>query len=550
MSLLFTDNSDLAGAVSYTGEGEIVYSPIFKYTTTYENKDGQGYFKFVLPSKGGGNGGGSPAISDFNPAILATPVAAQGIAQVGMNHVFNQSFEHADGFMPLPAAERMTMLRGNQYAVNYPLPTGEGRSALRNGVELSNSGEGSYSLRVNPSPENLALADDAQADFLSSPEGRGQGYGVSTDFNDNLDFNSETTYNNKAIWVKPYTSFERINLHNGPKVDMISYGTLFGGDSDFRKLKGGWANVGTLYLGYNGASIDYSGVSSTFNGGVLGITESFYKKNFFTAISANVGAGFNEAHTMYGHDDMTMLMAGVASKTGYNFEFKEGKFIIQPSLLMSYSMINTFDYTNSAGVRIDSDPLHTIQLNPNVKFIANLKHGWQPYASVGMVYNLMNETKVTANNVKLPECTTRPYVEYGIGVQKHFGETFSGYGQAMVRNGGRNGIALTAGFRWALPDRVKDKKDNKNVIKDDKTNDVKTISSKQKKVNSTSHKVKTKTNNDKNLTSYSPNVLTSDNSASKDSTLQVTNGKKTVTKSVKQNEKSHNLARYQEILGE
>ena len=29
-------------------------------------------------------------------------------------------------------------------------------------------------------------------------------------------------------------------------------------------------------------------------------------------------------------------------------------------------------------------------------------------------------------------------------------EKFSAYGQAMIRNGGRNGIALSGGFRWAL----------------------------------------------------------------------------------------------------
>ena len=448
LSLLFTNNSTLAGIVSYTGENEIVYSPIYKYITTYENKDGNGYFKFVTPSHSGGGSSGGNAYNDFNPAIMASPAAAQGIAQVSMHQIFETSFEHADGFMPLPAAERMSVLRGNTYAIN----------------DVTNPAQG----------------------------------GVSTDFNDNLDLSSysETSYENKAVWVKPYTSFERINLHNGPKVDMISYGTLFGGDSDFRKLKNGWSNVGTLYLGYTGASMDYSGVDTTLNGGVLGITESFYKKNFFTAITASVGASFAEANTMYGKDDMTMLMAGVASKTGYNFEFKEGKYIIQPSLLMSYSMVNTFDYTNKAGVKIDSDPLHTIQINPNVRFIANLPHGWQPYASVGMVYNVMNDSNVMASTVKLPESHVKPYVEYGIGVQKHFGETFSGYGQAMVRNGGRNGISLTAGFRWALSD--KKVKDNKNVKED-----VKTI----KKVNFKTNKELSQTHTQLNTTaSMSDNI--------------------------------------------
>ncbi len=62
----------------------------------------------------------------------------------------------------------------------------------------------------------------------------------------------------------------------------------------------------------------------------------------------------------------------------------------------------------------------------------------------------MNENKVTANSVRLPEMSMKPYVEYGVGVQRNWKDKFTAFGQAMLRNGGRNGIALTAGFRWAL----------------------------------------------------------------------------------------------------
>ncbi len=117
---------------------------------------------------------------------------------------------------------------------------------------------------------------------------------------------------------------------------------------------------------------------------------------------------------------------------------------------MNYSFVNTFDYTNAAGVKVDADPFHTFQINPSVKAIANLKNGWQPYASVGFVWNVLNSGKVKANNVVLPTMSIDPYVEYGVGVQKSWKDRFTGYGQAMVRNGGRNGVALTFGFRWAL----------------------------------------------------------------------------------------------------
>jgi len=252
------------------------------------------------------------------------------------------------------------------------------------------------------------------------------------------------------IWVQPYVNFENMHLKNGPRVDVQTYGTLVGGDGEVKHHGNGWDTVGTVFLGYNGSSQSYSGVNTYTNGGVLGVTETFYKNNFFTALTVSAGASVGESNTMFGHEDFTTLMAGIASKTGYNFEFKEGAFIIQPSWMMAYSYIDTFDYRNASGVRITADPTHSISLRPNVKFIGNIGKGWQPYASVGMVWNLMNDTRVTANEVRLPEMSIKPYIEYGVGLQKTWADKFSGFGQAMLRNGGRNGISLTFGFRWAL----------------------------------------------------------------------------------------------------
>ena len=46
--------------------------------------------------------------------------------------------------------------------------------------------------------------------------------------------------------------------------------------------------------------------------------------------------------------------------------------------------------------------------------------------------------------------STRPYIEYGVGLQKLWNDNFSAYGQAVMRNGGRTGVALTAGFKWSI----------------------------------------------------------------------------------------------------
>lgn len=258
-----------------------------------------------------------------------------------------------------------------------------------------------------------------------------------------------------GIWYQPYANFENVGLSNGPRVDIQSYGSLVGGDSAYKQLKKGWGTVTTPYIGYNGTSQHYSGVSTVTNGGILGITKTFYHGDFYTALTINAGASVGETNTMYGKENYTTLMAGVANKTGYNFEFNDGKFIIQPSMLTAYTYVYTFDYTNAAGVKISSEPLNSIQLHPTVRFIGNVGKGWQPYASVGMVWNILNETKFTASDVRLPEMSIKPYVEYGIGLQKSWNDKCSGFLQAMLRNGGRNGIALSFGFKWTLG---KDKK--------------------------------------------------------------------------------------------
>ena len=212
----------------------------------------------------------------------------------------------------------------------------------------------------------------------------------------------------------------------------------------------GWDGMWGVYVGYNGSHQRYDGVSVYQNGGTLGLTGTAYKGNFYTGLTVNAGASAGSAHTMYGSDDFTMLMTGVASKTGYNWELAKGKFIIQPSWLMSYSFVNTFNYTNAAGVRIHTDPLNAIQLQPGIKFIGNLKNGWQPYASISMIWNILDDTKFKANDVSLPEMSVKPYVKYGIGIRKIWGEIFTGFFQVYMTNGGRNGVGLSAGFTWTL----------------------------------------------------------------------------------------------------
>lgn len=331
-------------------------------------------------------------VNSFNPSVLAAPVAAQIGSYLEQLNVYEQAFANMDMYMLLPHEKRQAMKFANKYA--FSQGTGNG------GV-------------VTFSPNQFAEQE-------------------------------------KGLWFRPFATFEKVGLKNGPSVSNVAYGSLFGGDSGLIELSRGWDMTYSLYAGYTGSHQAYNGVSIYQNGGTFGASGAWYKGNFYTGLTANVGANAGEASSRFGNDNFTMLATGIASKTGYNFELAKGKFVIQPNYLMSYTFVNTFDYTNSQGVRIESNPLNAIQIAPGIKFIGNLKNGWQPYASVQMVWNILDKTEFKANNVSLPDMSVKPYVQYGVGVQKHIGERLTGFGQAMIRNGGRNGVALSFGFRWAL----------------------------------------------------------------------------------------------------
>lgn len=267
-----------------------------------------------------------------------------------------------------------------------------------------------------------------------------------------------TQLEDKGVWFRPYVSTEKVNLKDGPKVNNTMYGALIGGDSVMMPVKD-WDVQYSAYIGYNGSTQSFDGNDINQNGGVVGVTAAAYKGDFFTALTANASIHASDVKTKLGDADVCTLGAGIASKTGYNWELADGKFIVQPSWLMSYTFVNPFGDYDVRGVKIKTDSLNAVQLAPGLKFIGNTAKGWQPYIGMKMVWNIIDETNVKANEVNLPETSTKPYFEYGLGVQKSAGERFTGFGQAMFRGGGRNGAAFTLGTRWSLGSLAYEKKD-------------------------------------------------------------------------------------------
>lgn len=325
--------------------------------------------------------------NSYNPSILATSVALQTAAQAGIKEAVNYAFEHNDSFTKFSRNERFAKINADKYAI----------SEFNGQLPL----------------------------YYGQTEGSG-------------------------FWFRPYTVFESIDLKHGPKVDNLSYGSLIGFDSKFKERRHGWTSLTSSFIGYHGSSLDYSDVDISSNGVLLGVTKNYYKRNFWTALTASGSVGIGEISEMYGDDDIVHLSGAVSSRTGYNVEFADGRFIIQPNVSLSYYISKIFDYTNEAGVKINSDPLNSFEVKPGVRVVGNTKGGWQPYISAAFVWNFFNDTDVRADGIKLPDMRMDPYVEYGLGIQKVTNNDFTCYLQSLVRNGGRTGVALTGGLSWAV----------------------------------------------------------------------------------------------------
>lgn len=329
--------------------------------------------------------------NNFSPAVLSSPVSSLVGAFMNQTNIYSEALGRAEVFMTLPQMDRVLMRYNNKFAA--------------------------------------VGGSDVQPEVFSPtflPEERG------------------------GSWFKQYMTIENIPLRNGPNVSNVGYGVLIGNDTPMYHLKHGYDGYLTAFVGYNGSHQNYDTVGVYQNGAALGLTGTVYKGNFFAALTASIADSAGSASTQYGQDNFNTIIAGAAMKTGYNIEIMRGKLIIQPSYAMSYTFANTFDYVNAAGVSITSQPLNAIQIAPGIKVIANCKNGWQPYIGANMVWNIMDAQKFYANDAQLPQMSVAPYAEYGIGLQRRWGERFSGFGQAMFRGGGRNGVAFQFGFRWAI----------------------------------------------------------------------------------------------------
>ncbi len=376
------------------------FTPVYEYDVYYVYKDDSGLHDeaggthtltdSTLISSSDDDGGYFVFHkSGFNPAVMATSVAEAG-AYYAFGMVFDYNFEHSDYYMKLPEDVRLTIAEDQKNAKKALKENDPTRSAYYNQHEL--------------------------------------------------------TY--RGAWTRSFFSNESVDYSGWSSRDKY-YGAMVGFDTDMKVHDNGWASVFTGYAGTLGIRQEYSGGHIKQLGGFVGLTESFYKKNFYNAWTIAAGMTKAHEHTMYGKDKDRIDQYGIATRLGWNIKLDdEGKYSLLPTFTASYTYVHPEDFTNAGDVRITGSGFRAVQLNPNVKFIMNLKNGWQPYLTVGEVWTVAESTHLRANGTKLDELDFDPYTEYVIGVQKRWANERDAYVQVLGHSDGRDGILVNAGIRW------------------------------------------------------------------------------------------------------
>ena len=122
---------------------------------------------------------------DYNSAVFAAPIAAQLGGYLSQLNSYDEAFRNLDMKMLMTREERQAYKMANRYA------------------------------SVDGAPKVFSPT------YLPEKESAG--------------------------WIRPYTSFEKVDLKGGTKVNNIMYGSFFGGDSPMYQTKNGWDYQWSLY---------------------------------------------------------------------------------------------------------------------------------------------------------------------------------------------------------------------------------------------------------------------------------------------------------------
>ena len=254
----------------------------------------------------------------------------------------------------------------------------------------------------------------------------------------------------KNAWVKSFGSKDAVDLKDFVGAD-TKFAGLIGGLSSNRINEGnGWSAIYSIYGAYAGGEQKFAGEKVTNHGVYLGLGANFYNGDFFVGTTVNGGIMRNRSDKtgFDGKDKFNSYMGGVAVKTGYDYHL--GSFTVEPNVYASYTIISAEDYVTKSGAKVKFGDMGVIEAAPGLKLSQDFGEGFKGYLSGRYVWSFTQGQHVTANDFTLPDVELEDYAEYGIGLEKSWGDRAAGFVEVKRRDGGREGWNFNLGYKTSF----------------------------------------------------------------------------------------------------
>ncbi len=249
---------------------------------------------------------------------------------------------------------------------------------------------------------------------------------------------------NPTMWLKAFAVDSELDFGKYGKADADYYGAMGGLDFDrlYKGFDAAYGFFGSYISGKQKGSIS----TTEQSGGYAGGKATFYFGKLFFSGVLDAGLLNNSLETTAGTDEFKSNVYAATLKGGYNFELLKRSFTLQPNITAGFSHIDTEDYTNSLGVKIETDDVSLFTLMPGVKLAKNLGKCWILSADGHYVYSSVNGD-LKADSIILPDNEYDNYFRYSACIEKIWGYTVA-HLRAGRSDGGRSGWNLSAGIEW------------------------------------------------------------------------------------------------------
>jgi hypothetical protein len=139
-----------------------------------------------------------------------------------------------------------------------------------------------------------------------------------------------------TLWIKAFGSKEDVDLEDYVTVKTTYYGAMIGVDWERQYSETFDATYGIFgsYIGGELKNDDYTNSKVTQNGAYLGVRANWYfgeLSKFFVNGIIDYGFINNNSETRTETNDFNSQVIGLAARAGYNFEWANKSFTVQPS---------------------------------------------------------------------------------------------------------------------------------------------------------------------------------------------------------------------------